>query len=183
MKAQSAVSSVMLVSKKCVCLKCPLAVPLCESVVARKQSCGLCCSRVLIPCRCLLMHVLVTVCPVLSSCHDQSFQQSVLIADAAAHRERLATIGKAKLLSPSSYGKLTGDESWSAPKVQSIQEAMCHHRPACPSEEQPTPIVLFDSILAQLAEDCETATPSKADCKFAAEVSEAMSETFANSTI
>ncbi len=129
------------------------------------------------------MHVLVTVCPVLSSCHDQSFQQSVLIADAAAHRERLATIGKAKLLSPSSYGKLTGDESWSAPKVQSIQEAMCHHRPACPSEEQPTPIVLFDSILAQLAEDCETATPSKADCKFAAEVSEAMSETFANSTI
>jgi len=162
MKTQSAVSFLMLVSKHGICVKCPLAAPLCESVVARKQSCGLCCSRVIVPCWCLLMHVLVTICPVLSSCCDQSFQRSVLIADAAAHRERLATLGKAKLLSPSSYGKPTGDESWSAPKVQSLQEAMCHHRPARTSEEQPTPVVLFDPILAQLAQDCEFAKPSKA---------------------
>ncbi len=129
------------------------------------------------------MHVLVTVCPVLASCRDQSFQRPVLIVDAAAHRERLATLGKAKLPSASSYGKPSGDESWSAPKMQSLQEAMCHHRPARTSDEQPTPVVLFDPILAQLAQDCETATPSKADCKFAAEVLEAMSETFANETI
>ena len=67
--------------------------------------------------------------------------------------------------------------------MQSLQEAMCHHRPARSSDQQPTPVVLFDPILAQLAQDCETATPSKPDCKFVAEVSEAMSETFANGTI
>ena len=67
--------------------------------------------------------------------------------------------------------------------MQSLQEAMCHHRPARTSEEEPTPVVLFDPTLVQLAQDCETATPSKADCKFAAEVSEAMSEAFVNKTI
>lgn len=66
--------------------------------------------------------------------------------------------------------------------MQSLQEAMCHHCPARSSDQQPTPVVLFDPLLAQLAQNCETATPSKADCKFAAEVSEAMSETFANGT-
>lgn len=67
--------------------------------------------------------------------------------------------------------------------MQTLQEAMCHHRPARTSHQQPTPVVLFDPILAQLVQDCETTTPSQAGCKFAAEVSEAMSETFANGTI
>ena len=40
-------------------------------------------------------HVLVTVCPVSASCRDQSFHRTVLIVDAAAHRERLAALGKA----------------------------------------------------------------------------------------
>ena len=106
-----------------------------------------------------------------------------MIVDAAAHRERLATLGKAKLPSPSFYGKPTGDESWSAPQMQILTEAMHYHRPACTSEKQPTPVVLFDPILAKVAQDCETAIPSKADCKFAAEVSEAMSETFFDETM
>ena len=67
--------------------------------------------------------------------------------------------------------------------MQSLQEAMCHHRPARTSKEQPTPVVLFDPILAQLAQDCEFAKPSKADCQFAAKVSEAVSEKFVNETI
>ena len=67
--------------------------------------------------------------------------------------------------------------------MQSLQEAMCHHRPARTSKEQPTPLVLFDPILAQLAQDCEFAKPSKADCQFAAKVSEAVSEKFVNETI
>ena len=67
--------------------------------------------------------------------------------------------------------------------MQSLQEAMCHHRPARTSDQQPTPVVLFDPILAQIAQDCEAAAPSQADCKFAAEVSEAMSATYANEAI
>lgn len=57
---------------------------------------------------------------------------------------------------------------------------MCFHCFAYDDIKQPTPIVLLDPILAQVSDDCVHATPSYADCKFAALVASTMSGTFAD---
>ncbi|KAL0039519.1 hypothetical protein WJX77_000460 [Trebouxia sp. C0004] len=54
--------------------------------------------------------------------------------DAAVHRGRLATPGKAKLPSPSSYGRPLGDKSWSA----QIATSHVPPPPSPKSDQQPT---------------------------------------------
>ena len=57
---------------------------------------------------------------------------------------------------------------------------MCFHRSPHDIDTQTTPVVLLDPILAQVSHDCECATPTDADCKFAGLVASAMSQAFAD---
>lgn len=95
-------------------------------------------------------------------------------------REEVAKRASKKLPSPSLFGKPNGEEGWTTQKLQDLQRFMCFHCSAHDDDKQPTPVVLLDPILAQVSHDCEHATPSDADCKFAALVASSMSGTFAD---
>ena len=95
-------------------------------------------------------------------------------------REDVAKRANKKLPSPSSFGTPNEEEGWTNRKLQDLQRFMCFHRSAQDDDKQPTPVVLLDSTLAQVSQDCEHATPSDADCKFAALVASTMSGTFAD---
>ena len=100
-----------------------------------------------------------------------------------ADREEVAKKANRKLPSPSSFGKPSGEEGWTSRKLQDLQRFMCFHRFPHDDDNQPTPVVLLDPILAQVSHDCEHATPSDADCKFAALVASTMSGTFADESL
>ena len=95
-------------------------------------------------------------------------------------REEIAKRANKKLTSPSSFGKPNEEEGWTNRKLQDLQRFMCFHRSAHDDDKQPTPVVLLDPILAQVSHDCEHATPSDGDCKFAALVASTMSGTFSD---
>ena len=57
---------------------------------------------------------------------------------------------------------------------------MCFHRFAHDDSKQPTPVVLLDPVLAQLSYNCESGTPSDADCSSAILVALTMFTAFAN---
>ncbi len=103
----------------------------------------------------------------------------MFIADLAG-REEIAARANKKLPSPSSFAKPSGEGGWTHPKLRELQQYMCFHRSPHDIDTQTTPVVLLDPILAQVSHDCECATPTDADCKFAGLVASAMSQAFAD---
>ncbi len=95
-----------------------------------------------------------------------------------AGREEIAARANKKLPSPSSFAKPSGEGGWTHPKLRELQQYMCFHRSPHDIDTQTTPVVLLDPILAQVSHDCECATPTDADCKFAGLVASAMSQAF-----
>ena len=55
---------------------------------------------------------------------------------------------------------------------------MNFHRQHTLQDQRTTPVALLDPILAQVAEDCEKASPTEGDCNFTARVASAMSANF-----
>ena len=55
---------------------------------------------------------------------------------------------------------------------------MNFHRQHTLQDQRTTPVALLDPILAQVAEDCEVASPTEGDCSFTARVASAMSANF-----
>ncbi len=94
-------------------------------------------------------------------------------------REQTAYLVNKKLPKPSSYAK-PSEGGWADNKLKDMGNYLNFHRAL---QEQPaTPVALLDPILAQVAQDCEFADPSEADCRFTAKVAAAMSQPFREET-
>ena len=96
-------------------------------------------------------------------------------AEALDDRERNASRLQKGMPAASSYSRADAtDDSWMSSRMQrKLGGTLLHHRPA---SALGTPVALMDPILAQVAEDCEKAQPTAADCRFAAQVATDMSE-------
>jgi len=92
-------------------------------------------------------------------------------------REEIAALINKKLPAPSSYSKTTAG-GWADSSLKKLRPCLNFHRQHALQDQRTTPVALLDPILAQVAEDCEVASPTEGDCNFTARVASAMSANF-----
>ena len=92
-------------------------------------------------------------------------------------REKAARVLR-KLPAPSSYSNPRGDSGWSK-KSTFAGVLQCHRTSHSPLLHN-TPITLLDPILAQLAFDCESLIPTRADTAFSVKVAKQMCQAFSD---
>lgn len=115
--------------------------------------------------------------PCCVSCNGTTYIGLPLPGAQRLKREEIAALVNRELPTPSSYAEPT-EGGWSDRRFKKVGKYIHFHRTT--SDEQPaTPVTLLDPILAQVAQQCETASPSEADCEFAIKVAAAMSQSFA----
>ena len=96
-------------------------------------------------------------------------------------REGIVALVNKKLPTASSYSKAT-EGGWADNELKTLRKYLHFHRHPAGHNQPTTPVALLDPILAQVAQDCEDASPSKADCIFTARVASAMSDNFSTKT-
>lgn len=92
-------------------------------------------------------------------------------------REQIAALINKKLPTASSYSKPTAG-GWADSRYRTLQSYIHFHRQHTLQDHRTIPVALLDPILAQVAEDCESAAPTEGDCNFTAHVASAMSAPF-----
>ena len=90
-------------------------------------------------------------------------------------REGIVALVNRKLTSATSYSK-AAEGGWADSKLKTLGKYLHFHRQSTARNEPTTPVALLDPILAQVAQGCEAAVPSKADCNFTVRVASAMSD-------
>ena len=96
-------------------------------------------------------------------------------------REGIAALVNRKLPPASSYSK-AAEGGWADSKLKTLGKYLHFHRQSTARNEPTTPVALLDPILAQVAQDCEDAVPSKDDCNCTIRVASAMSANFSKET-